>query len=105
MRGKLGEERRRLAIVREDFGKGCLSSRKLRRIELVEWVEKCPCCVELGKIYGDDLVEIFDFPDDGWYIQSAILVFGRIFARIKVVVVRDITFHRRDVTVRLAVNS
>ena len=74
-------------------------------IKLMDQGEHCPWCVELGKIYGDDLVEIFDFPDDGWYIQSAILVFGRIFARIKVVVVRDITFHRRDVTVILAVNS
>ena len=37
----------------------------LCRIELVDRDENCYWCVNIGKLCGDNLVEIFDFFDDG----------------------------------------
>ena len=49
-------ERQFLAIIREGFGMGCLSPRKLRRIKIVDRGEKRPWCVELVELYGDNHV-------------------------------------------------
>ena len=83
-RGRLDEERRHLDIIREGLGWGCLSPRELHRIKLVDRGEKRPWCVDLGDLYDDELMEIFDFLYDCWYIQSVVLIFGQIFAQLEV---------------------
>ena len=47
------------------FRSGFPLPRMLHRIDIVGRGENCPWCVDFGGLCGDDLVDIFNFFDDG----------------------------------------